>query len=75
MNTSLLKLPLEAVGVTATASPIMATDFLILLWSMLNTIPVTFDVVVDSRYSKADESSRTLRKRCSTRANSHILLW
>lgn len=37
MNTSFLKLPLEAVGVASSSSPTMATDFLILLWKLVET--------------------------------------
>lgn len=39
MNTSFLKLPLEAVGVASSSSPTMATDFLILLWKLVEINP------------------------------------
>jgi hypothetical protein len=39
MNTSFLKLPLEAVGVASSSSPTMATDFLTLLWKLVDCNP------------------------------------
>lgn len=40
MNNFLLKMPLEMAGVAAAASPMLATDFLVLLWRLLDSIPV-----------------------------------